>query len=80
MLAPHIQEVRSGERVPFEAVSEDDWPTTQRFSRRMGEAFRGAGYAAAVEAPRRDLAQTVAWVVILGALLSAVVMVLWEMA
>ncbi|MFP8836178.1 hypothetical protein ACLIJR_18090 [Hydrogenophaga sp. XSHU_21] len=29
-----------------------DWPTTLRFSRRLGEAVRGADYAVAIEGPR----------------------------
>lgn len=29
------------------------WPTTLRFSRRLGDAVRGADYAIAIEAPPR---------------------------
>lgn len=29
-----------------------EWPTTLRFSRRMGEAVRDANYATALEGPR----------------------------
>lgn len=29
-----------------------DWPTTLRFSRRLGEAVRGVEYAMAIEGPR----------------------------
>jgi hypothetical protein len=58
----------------------EDWPTTQRFSRRAGEAFRGSDYAAAVEAPAgsgvSDAAIAIGMVV--GALLGAAVMVLWQ--
>jgi hypothetical protein len=28
-----------------------DWPTTQRFSRRLGDSLRGAEYAQAIESP-----------------------------
>ncbi len=28
-----------------------DWPTTQRFSRRLGESLRSAAYAQAIEMP-----------------------------
>ena len=33
------------------ADADTDWPTTERFSRRLGEALPGADYASAVEAP-----------------------------
>lgn len=33
-------------------TSPPDWPTTLRFSRRLGEAVRGADYAMAIEGPR----------------------------
>lgn len=29
-----------------------DWPTTLRYSRRLGESVRGAEYAMAIEGPR----------------------------
>ena len=29
----------------------EDWPTTMRFSRRLGEAVRDPGYAFAIEGP-----------------------------
>jgi acetyl esterase/lipase len=32
-------------------LADEEWPTTRRFSRCAGEAFRGADYAAALEAP-----------------------------
>jgi len=31
--------------------SEDHWPTTMRFSRRLGELYRGADYGRAIEGP-----------------------------
>src|SRR5215471_9348306 len=52
-------------------LDEEGWPTTQRLSRRQGEAFRGADYAAAIEVPigpsARDI--TIAIVMPIGALL-----------
>ena len=61
-------------------LADEEWPTTQRFSRRAGEAFRGADYAAAVEAhigsSVRDAA--IAIVVVMGTLLGAAVTILWQ--
>jgi hypothetical protein len=61
-------------------VDEEDWPTTQRFSRRRGEAFRGADYAAAIEVSARPGARdtAIAIVVLIGALLGALVTILWR--
>lgn len=51
------------------------WPTTLRFSRRMGEATRGAEYAMAIEGPRwRPPSPSVPWwsrLPVLGAFVSA---------
>ena len=30
---------------------EDEWPTTMRFSRRLGELYRGADYGNAIDGP-----------------------------
>jgi hypothetical protein len=61
-------------------VADEEWPTTQRFSRRTGEAFRGADYAAAVELPTGSSARdaTIAIVTVVAALLGAVATMLWR--
>ncbi|WP_280155832.1 hypothetical protein [Piscinibacter sp. XHJ-5] len=62
-----------------EGPDDDDWPTTQRFSRRSGEKMRGADYAAAIERPRHSALP--AWPVAIGvvvAILGAVASVLWH--
>jgi hypothetical protein len=38
------------------ATDNDDWPTTQRFSRRLGEAVHDVPYACAIERPALGLA------------------------
>jgi hypothetical protein len=60
------------------AVGEDDWPTTQCFSRHAGEWVRGADYAAAIERPGGEGAGAVriAAALVAGALLGALVIVL----
>jgi hypothetical protein len=59
---------------------EEDWPTTQRFSRQQGEAFRGADYAAAIKVSARPNAgdTAIAIVMLIGALLGALVTILWQ--
>lgn len=37
------------------------WPTTMRFSRRLGESLRGAEYAMAIEGPALRRAANPAW-------------------
>jgi hypothetical protein len=61
-------------------LDEPDWPTTQRFSRRRGEAFRGADHAAAIEVPVGSGAgdTTIAIVMLIGALVGALVTILWR--
>jgi len=65
----HEFESASGE---VEANS-TDWPTTLRFSRRAGENFRGADYAAAVEGRHRHRTRRMRFtgIVIAGTLLAA---------
>jgi hypothetical protein len=62
------------------SLADEEWPTTQRFSRRAGEAFRGADYAAAVEVSAdssvRDTAIAIAMVI--ATLLGAAVTILWQ--
>ena len=63
------------------SAGDDDWPTTQRFSRRIGEAMRSAEYAAAVERPAAKLSHRAALVVatlLVFALLYAVAIALGE--
>jgi hypothetical protein len=61
-------------------LADHEWPTTQRFSRRAGEAFRGADYAAAVEvladSSFRDA--IIAIVIVIGTVLGAAVTILWQ--
>jgi hypothetical protein len=52
----HILTVRALRVISFalparKATSATEWPTTQRFSRRLGERVRDADYAAAIEGP-----------------------------
>lgn len=57
-----------------------DWPTTQRFSRRLGDAIRGADYAQAIEAPadpHADDAVISMLLIALLAVLAGLVIVLW---
>jgi hypothetical protein len=66
---------------PLAATLVEHWPTTLRFSRRMGEAVRGAEYAAAIEVPRYAAAQRAAFVLTLViALLSTALLVVWHMS
>ena len=66
-------------KIGREDLLADDWPTTQRFSRRLGEAFRGTAYAAAVEISADSSARdaTIAVVMVIGAL-GAAVTILWQ--
>jgi hypothetical protein len=61
-------------------LADEGWPTTQRFSRRAGEAFRGADYAAALEVPSASSVSdaTITMVMVIGALLGAAVMILCQ--
>ena len=61
-------------------LADEEWPTTQRFSRRAGEAFRGADYAAALEVPAGSRVRdaTIAIVMVIGTLLGAAVTILWQ--
>jgi len=61
-------------------LADEEWPTTQRFSRRAGEAFRGADYAAAVEVSADSSVRdaTIAIVMVLGTLLGAAATILWQ--
>ena len=61
-------------------LADEEWPTTQRFSRRAGEAFRGADYAAAVEVHAGSAVgdATIAIVMVIGTLLGAAVTILWQ--
>jgi len=61
-------------------LADDEWPTTKRFSRRAGEASRGADYAAALEVPAgsRVSDATITIVMVIGAVLGAAVMILWQ--
>jgi hypothetical protein len=79
-LVPAAPSVRPGEVGHKGLVEDEEWPTTQRFSRRAGEAFRGADYAAAVELPAGSSARdaTIAIVTVIGALLGAVATMLWR--
>jgi hypothetical protein len=60
--------------------ADEEWPTTQCFSRRAGEAFRGADYAAALEVPAGSSVSdaTITIVMVIGAVLGAAVMILCE--
>ena len=62
------------------ADCEDDWPTTQCFSRRAGEWLRGADYAAAIErhCAGGAGAARIAAIVVAGALLGVLAIVLWH--
>ena len=61
-------------------LADEGWPTTQRFSRRAGEALRGADYAAALEVPSASSVSntTITMVMVIGALLGAAVMILFQ--
>lgn len=63
------------------ADAETDWPTTQRFSRRLGETPPNADYASAVESPPAG-GQTPAMLAMLlmasFALLFVLVLTLWS--
>jgi len=39
------------DNLPADCARDAGWPTTLRFSRRVGEAIRGADFAAALERP-----------------------------
>lgn len=58
--------------------ADEEWPTTQCFSRRAGEVFRGADYAAALEVPARSRVSdaTMTIIMVIGAVLGAAVMIL----
>jgi hypothetical protein len=74
-VAQDARSVGSAQTGQGSLVAEDEWPTTQRFSRRAGEALRGADYAAAVEVPAVPGAgdTTITIVMVIGALLGAAV-------
>ena len=54
----------------------EDWPTTERFSRRLGQKVRGASYSAAIEGPLPEHsyrpAGVVAILVLVGLFIAAV--------
>ena len=60
--------------------ADEEWPTTQRFSRRAGEATRGADYAAALEMPTASRVSdaVITIVMVIGAVLGAAVMILLQ--
>jgi len=66
-----------GHEVP---LPDEEWPTSQCFSRRAGEAFRGADYAAALEVPARSCVSDAAVTIVMavGAVLGAAVMILCQ--
>lgn len=54
--------------------SSEGWPTTRRYPRTMGDAFRGAAYACAIEhyKPSMRIASTVAGWLAVGLLLVSI--------
>ena len=82
MAASDIEDAHARGGLATDAPCEDDWPTTQRFSRRIGEAFHDSEYAAAIErcADRDRIASRAAAILVVGALLGAASVVLWHNA
>ena len=64
------------------AVLDDEWPTTQRVSRRTGETLHDAEYAAAIEGPCEEghlgFGSAVA-IVAASALLGMATRLLWQL-